>query len=92
MEQDVRNVVTDDEIRERVALRAYELYQDRGGHHGRDIDDWLKAETEVLAEADQQKRLSARKQPFTTRSAETPRSARDLPPENWTSENVSSRV
>ena len=76
MEQDARNVVTDDEIREKVALRAYELYQDRGGQHGRDVDDWLQAETDVLAEADQQKRLSARKQPFATQSAEAPQSPR----------------
>lgn len=39
MEQDNRNLVTADGIREKIALRAYELYQDRGGQNGRDIDD-----------------------------------------------------
>ena len=35
--------VTSDEI----ALRAYELYEERGGEHGRDWDDWLEAEYEL---------------------------------------------
>jgi hypothetical protein len=32
---------------QRVALRAYELYLQRGGGDGRDIDDWLAAEREL---------------------------------------------
>ena len=36
-------------ITDRVALRAYELFLARGGEHGRDIDDWLEAEREVLS-------------------------------------------
>lgn len=32
--------------RERVAARAYELYQARGGGDGLAMDDWLKAERE----------------------------------------------
>ena len=32
---------------ERVARRAYELYLERGGQHGRDQDDWLRAEQEL---------------------------------------------
>jgi hypothetical protein len=35
--------------RERIARRAYELYQARGGEAGRDMDDWLKAEREILS-------------------------------------------
>jgi len=27
-----------------IARRAYELYEQRGGEHGRDLDDWLIAE------------------------------------------------
>ena len=30
-----------------VARRAYELFLERGGDHGRDVDDWLKAEREL---------------------------------------------
>jgi hypothetical protein len=37
---------TEDRIRE----RAYERYQERGGEHGRDTDDWLEAEREVEGE------------------------------------------
>jgi hypothetical protein len=35
--------VTHDEI----ARLAYELYERRGGEHGRDLDDWLLAESEL---------------------------------------------
>jgi hypothetical protein len=30
-----------------IARRAYELYEQRGGVHGRDLDDWLLAENEL---------------------------------------------
>ena len=30
-----------------IARRAYELYETRGGEHGRDLDDWLLAENEL---------------------------------------------
>jgi len=30
-----------------VARRAYEIYQRRGGNHGADLDDWLRAEREL---------------------------------------------
>lgn len=33
--------------RERVALRAYELYIARGGGDGQELDDWLCAEREL---------------------------------------------
>ena len=32
-----------------IARRAYELYQLRGGHPGREFDDWLEAERQVLS-------------------------------------------
>jgi hypothetical protein len=34
--------------RERIASRAYELYVARGGGHGRDMEDWLEAEAELV--------------------------------------------
>ena len=37
-----------DPITEAIALRAYELFLARGGQHGRDLDDWLRAERELL--------------------------------------------
>ena len=37
--------------RDRVARRAYELYLARGGSDGMAMDDWLRAEREVLTGA-----------------------------------------
>jgi hypothetical protein len=34
---------------DRVARRAYERYQMRGGQHGQDRQDWLDAERELIA-------------------------------------------
>jgi hypothetical protein len=34
---------------EEIRRRAYELYQERGGEHGREHEDWFRAETEVRA-------------------------------------------
>jgi hypothetical protein len=33
--------------RDRIAMRAYELFLARGGADGRDFDDWLAAEREI---------------------------------------------
>ena len=30
-----------------VARRAYEIFQNRGGNHGADLDDWLEAERQL---------------------------------------------
>lgn len=30
-----------------IAKRAYEIYQNRGGNHGADLDDWLEAERQL---------------------------------------------
>lgn len=30
-----------------VAVRAYELFEERGRQPGRDLDDWLRAEQEL---------------------------------------------
>jgi hypothetical protein len=34
---------------ERIARRAYELYEQRNREDGRDMDDWLQAERELRA-------------------------------------------
>jgi hypothetical protein len=36
------------DLQEAVRERAYELYQQRGGQHGTDLEDWIRAEKEVL--------------------------------------------
>jgi hypothetical protein len=33
--------------RDAIALRAYELFEERGREPGRDVDDWLRAEREL---------------------------------------------
>ena len=38
---------TTDELQTRISCRAYELYEQRGGEHGHDIEDWLLAELEL---------------------------------------------
>jgi hypothetical protein len=45
---------------ERIARRARELYEARGGEHGRDLDDWLAAEREIDAEMDREAEARAR--------------------------------
>ena len=39
-----------DEVRERIAKKAYELYEQRGRQAERDMEDWLKAEELVRKE------------------------------------------
>ena len=43
IEPDTRIFTLEDTIRR----RAYELYEQRGGEHGHDVDDWLQAEEEI---------------------------------------------
>ena len=49
MEELRTRLLSKGEVRERISRRAYELYQNRGGEHGREVEDWLKAEDEVLS-------------------------------------------
>ena len=39
-----------DGMRERIARKAYELWQDRGYRDGQDLEDWLDAEAIVMEE------------------------------------------
>jgi hypothetical protein len=41
--------------RDRVEMRAYELYLERGGGDGRAMDDWLTAERELMERQKQQR-------------------------------------
>ena len=36
--------------REEIAHRAYELYVQRGGEPGKDVEDWVRAEKELSSE------------------------------------------
>jgi hypothetical protein len=36
--------------REEIELRAYQIYIERGGALGQDVDDWLQAERELYEE------------------------------------------
>jgi len=38
------------EVREQIAKKAYELYEQRGRQEERDVEDWLKAEELVRKE------------------------------------------
>jgi len=44
------------DLREMIARRAYEIYEERGGWHGDDINDWLRAEAEVKSALRPEKR------------------------------------
>ena len=37
-------------VEEAIRRRAYQLYLERGGAPGRDVDDWLEAEREFPAQ------------------------------------------
>ena len=45
--------------RDSIAMRAYELYLERGGQDGFDQQDWSRAEAEILSKYQQQKEKSA---------------------------------
>jgi hypothetical protein len=44
-----------DEVRERIAKKAYELYEQRGREGGRHVEDWLKAEELVRKEMNERR-------------------------------------
>ena len=39
-----------EEVQERIATKAYEVYQQHEGNHGHDLDHWLTAERLVQEE------------------------------------------
>jgi hypothetical protein len=40
-----------DNMSDKIAQRAYELFVERGGKNGTDMDDWLRAEREVKSKS-----------------------------------------
>jgi hypothetical protein len=49
-------VHTEESRMNRIARRAHEIYEARGGEQGRALEDWLQAEREIDAELSQQGR------------------------------------
>ena len=47
------------DLRELIARRAYEIYEERGRCDGDDINDWLRAEAEVKSALRPEKRRAA---------------------------------
>jgi len=47
------------DLRDLIARRAYEIYEERGRCEGDDINDWLRAEAEVKSAMRPEKRRSA---------------------------------
>lgn len=43
--------IADPSPEEMIRIRAYALYEERGKEDGHDLDDWLRAEAELTAEA-----------------------------------------
>jgi hypothetical protein len=37
-------------LKKKIEIRAYQLFLKRGGAHGYHVQDWAKAEKEILAE------------------------------------------
>ena len=50
---------------DRIARRARQLYEARGGEHGRDLEDWLAAEREIDAQIEREEEEQNRKLPST---------------------------
>ena len=41
----------EESLRQRIEQRAYEIWENEGGPHGRDVDHWLRAEAEITGSA-----------------------------------------
>jgi hypothetical protein len=62
-----------DSRHEDLERRAFELYEQRGGEHGHDWDDWLEAEREIRgAEAQSDSTEPARSTPSRRRVDRSP--------------------
>jgi len=50
MEKPSPQTATGVPTREEIELRAYQIYVERGGSDGQDVEDWLHAEQELVEE------------------------------------------
>jgi hypothetical protein len=39
------------QVEDRIRVRAYEIYEERGRKDGHDLEDWVEAKTQVLGVA-----------------------------------------
>jgi Protein of unknown function (DUF2934) len=44
-------VILDPSLEEKIRVRAYTLYEERGREDGHDVDDWLRAEADLTGKA-----------------------------------------
>ncbi len=44
-----------DGVEDEIRVRAYQLFQERGGQHGFDLEDWRRAEVEILSRYQREK-------------------------------------
>ncbi len=66
-------------LRELIALRAYELYELRGRKDGFDLEDWLQAEREVLADNSSPQAPGPAKAPYRPSAGRAARTTRTDP-------------
>lgn len=73
VEQIRDEMANDEHVRAKISLRAYEIYLSRGGGPGCEVEDWLQAESEVLASLteEQTPRLATEGTPPAVEDAET---------------------
>jgi hypothetical protein len=45
-----KSTATSEDLQARIAIRAYQIYEDRGREPGHDVSDWLQAEQEIMSE------------------------------------------
>ncbi len=54
---------------ERIRLRAHEIYIQRGNAEGSELDDWLEAERQIMAESEQERKPQGMRAAHGSRSA-----------------------
>jgi hypothetical protein len=73
------DVLTDEQVNVMISKRAYEIYRRRGGEHGRDADDWLQAEAEILELLIEEASRRRRRSEDQSQKTEAETKASDLP-------------
>jgi Protein of unknown function (DUF2934) len=47
------HTVAQESREEQIRCRAYELYEERGREDGHDVEDWLRAEAEIIGRTEE---------------------------------------
>jgi hypothetical protein len=82
-----KRLLSDEKVREMIALRAYLIFETRGHVHGHNEEDWRQAEREVLAEL-----IAKYEAPAGTPSGAAPRITKKAAPARKKLEKVTSRA